>query len=87
MTSISVESVLTDMARLWQDGSRASMTFEMRFKDPEEPAIATLKWHVGHIDFDGDGRVAAGCGTASDWPAMLRSAWTGAARSQAATAR
>ncbi|HBR37747.1 MAG TPA: hypothetical protein DD939_10690, partial [Sulfitobacter pontiacus] len=32
------KSVLDDMRAYAQDGSIASMTFDMRFKDPKEPA-------------------------------------------------
>jgi len=81
------KSVLTDMRAYAQDGSVASMTFDMRFKDPEEPAIATLNGTSANMTFDGDGRLPLGVARASDMAAMLRSGMTGAARSQAATAR
>ncbi|HCT31673.1 MAG TPA: hypothetical protein DF966_00760, partial [Sulfitobacter sp.] len=72
------KSVLDDMRAYAQDGSIASMTFDMRFKDPKEPAIATINGTSTDMTFDGDGRLPLGIAQASDMAAMLRAGMTGA---------
>lgn len=66
------ESTIGQMRDYVQTASIASATYDMRFKDPEEPAIAIINGTSTDLSFEGSGQLPLGLAQVGDMTGMLR---------------
>ena len=74
------ETAIGQMRDYSQSGTISSVTYNIRFKNPDEPAIATIGGTSSEISYTGDGQMPLGLTQVTDMSSMLRAGWDAAAK-------
>lgn len=73
------ETTIGQMRTYSQSGSIASVTYDMRFKNPDEPAIANIAGTSSGLSYSGEGQMPLGLAQVTDMTSMLRAGLDAAA--------